>query len=80
MLTSLVFLIQKSVIFWINYFALYVQTLWKSDPLLSELAIQLELTKKELLSFIVGEMPQEEYESILRIKGFILHCTQNNIF
>lgn len=42
-----------------------------SDQLLSELAIQLKLTKKELLRFIDGEMTQEEYESILRIKGII---------
>jgi len=42
-----------------------------SDQLLSELAIQLKLNKKELLRFIDGEMTQEEYDSILRCRGII---------
>lgn len=41
------------------------------DDLLSKLADQLKLTKKELLRFIDGEMDQKEYESILRKKGII---------
>ncbi|MEA1884487.1 MAG: hypothetical protein U9N62_08225 [Thermotogota bacterium] len=41
------------------------------DMLLSTLADQLKLLKKELLRFIDGEMSQEEYEKILKIKGFI---------
>ena len=41
------------------------------DKLLSALADQLKLSKKELLRFIDGEMTQEEYEKILKIKGII---------
>jgi hypothetical protein len=41
------------------------------DRLLSEVANQLYLSKKELLRFIDGEMTREEYENILRIKGII---------
>jgi len=41
------------------------------DELLSKLADQLKLSKKELLNFIDGEMTQEEYEDILRVKGII---------
>ena len=41
------------------------------DKLLSALADQLKLSKKELLRFIDGKMTQEEYEKILKIKGII---------
>jgi hypothetical protein len=41
------------------------------NELLSDLADQLELTKKELLRFVDGKMTQEEYEHILRVKGVI---------
>jgi predicted RNA binding protein YcfA (HicA-like mRNA interferase family) len=41
------------------------------DKLLSSMARQLYLTKKELLRLIDGEMTREEYEAILRIKGII---------
>jgi predicted RNA binding protein YcfA (HicA-like mRNA interferase family) len=41
------------------------------DQLLSDIAVQLNLTKKELLSLIDGEMTREEYEAILRVKGVI---------
>ena len=41
------------------------------NELLSDLADQLKLSKKELLRFIDGEMSQEEYEKILKIKGLI---------
>jgi hypothetical protein len=41
------------------------------DGLLSSLADQLKLSKKELLRFIDGNMTQEEYEKILKIKGII---------
>ena len=41
------------------------------DKLLSEVAHQVHLTKKELLRFIDGEMTSEEYEQILRTKGLI---------
>lgn len=41
------------------------------DDLLSKMADQLKLTKKELLSFIDGKMTREDYETILRRKGII---------
>jgi len=41
------------------------------DDLLASLADQLKLSKKELIKFIDGKMTQEEYENILKIKGFI---------
>ena len=41
------------------------------DQLLFKLSQQMHLTKKELLKFIDGEMTQEEYEEILRVKGII---------
>jgi len=41
------------------------------DQLLFNLSQQMHLTKKELLKFIDGEMSQEEYEEILRMKGIL---------
>jgi len=41
------------------------------DALLLKLTKQLKLTKKELLRFIDGEMTQEEYEEILKVKGIL---------
>ena len=41
------------------------------DKLLSEVAHQLYLTKKELIRLIDGELSREEYENILKIKGII---------
>lgn len=41
------------------------------DQLLFKLSQQMHLTKKELLKFIDGEMSQEEYEEILKIKGIL---------
>jgi predicted RNA binding protein YcfA (HicA-like mRNA interferase family) len=41
------------------------------DDLLSKMADQLKLTKKELIRFIDGEMSQQEYEAILKDKGIL---------
>ena len=41
------------------------------DKLLSSVAHQLFLTKKELLKLIDGEMNREDYEEILRKKGIL---------
>ena len=41
------------------------------DDLLSKVADQIKLTKKELLNLIDGNMTRKEYEDILRSKGFI---------
>lgn len=41
------------------------------DYLLSKLADQLILTKKELLRFIDGKMSREDYENILKKEGVI---------
>ena len=41
------------------------------DKLLSSVAHQLFLTKKELLKLIDGEMNREDYEEILRRKGIL---------
>lgn len=41
------------------------------DNLLSRVAEQLKLTKKELLRLIDDEMTREDYEKILKNKGFI---------
>ena len=41
------------------------------DYLLSKIAKQLKLTKKELLRFIDGEMNREDYEKILKDQGLI---------
>jgi len=41
------------------------------DDLLSKMADQLKLTKKELLMFIDGKMKRKEYEDILKKQGII---------
>jgi hypothetical protein len=41
------------------------------DRLLSEVAHQLYVSKKELLRLIDGDMTLEEYEHILKVKGII---------
>lgn len=39
--------------------------------LLSEMAVQLKVTKQELLRLLEGHMTRDEYEEILRTKGYM---------